>query len=319
MRVNQIELNSLVAVGADLHRPECVLATQRGEIYVSDSRGGIMHITPGGNQRVIGSSSIHPNGFAMLQDGSFLVVNNSVTGGIWRIARNPAKASVEPYLTEVEGLPLIGVNFILLDHSGRIWITISSSLAFAGPIDRTATDGYIVLLDQGKSRIVADKLSWTNECRVHPDGKTLYVVETFGRRLVTFRIAANGDLSERKTVVEFGDGDYPDGLAFDAEGAVWLTNVFSNRLIRIMPDGERQLVLEDLDPALAEFETAFQRNALDRTILRATAGGSRLRNISSLAFGGPDLRTVYLGCLSGNRLESFRSPIAGVPPPHWAW
>ena len=43
----------------------------------------------------------------------------------------------------------------------------------------------------------------------------------------------------------------------------------------------------------------------------------RLRNISSLAFGGADLRTAYLGCLLGDSLATFRSPVAGTPPVHW--
>jgi hypothetical protein len=44
-----------------------------------------------------------------------------------------------------------------------------------------------------------------------------------------------------------------------------------------------------------------------------------LRNISSLAFGGPDLRTAYLGCLLGDSIAYFRSPVAGHPPAHWNW
>ncbi len=43
----------------------------------------------------------------------------------------------------------------------------------------------------------------------------------------------------------------------------------------------------------------------------------RLKNLSSLAFGGPDLRTAYLGCLLGDSLATFRAPVAGLPPSHW--
>ena len=44
-----------------------------------------------------------------------------------------------------------------------------------------------------------------------------------------------------------------------------------------------------------------------------------LRNIASVAFGGPDLKTVYLGCLNGTGIVSFRSPIAGAEPAQWRW
>ena len=47
------------------------------------------------------------------------------------------------------------------------------------------------------------------------------------------------------------------------------------------------------------------------------AAGRVLNNISSLAFGGPDLRTAYLGCLLGDAIASFEAPVAGHPPFHW--
>ena len=66
--------------------------------------------------------------------------------------------------------------------------------------------GFIVLLEDGRARIVADELGYTNECLVHPDGKRLFVNETFARRLTSFDIAANGDLSNRQTVAQLGEG-----------------------------------------------------------------------------------------------------------------
>jgi hypothetical protein len=50
-----------------------------------------------------------------------------------------------------------------------------------------------------------------------------------------------------------------------------------------------------------------------------TIEGRVLRNLSSLAFGGPDRRTAYLGCLLGDRPATFRAPVAGAILPHWGW
>jgi gluconolactonase len=41
---------AFVPIGSDLHRPECVLATYRGDLFTSDSRGGVMHIRPDRSQ-----------------------------------------------------------------------------------------------------------------------------------------------------------------------------------------------------------------------------------------------------------------------------
>ena len=43
----------------------------------------------------------------------------------------------------------------------------------------------------------------------------------------------------------------------------------------------------------------------------------RLRNISSLAFGGPDRRTGHLGSLAGESLARLAMPVAGYKPAHW--
>ena len=45
--------------------------------------------------------------------------------------------------------------------------------------------------------------------------------------------------------------------------------------------------------------------------------GKVLRNTSSLAFGGADLKTAYLGCLLGNQIAMFDAPMAGLKPSHW--
>ncbi len=39
--------------------------------------------------------------------------------------------------------------------------------------------------------------------------------------------------------------------------------------------------------------------------------------MASIAFGGPDLRTVYIGSLLGTGLPTFRSPVPGRALSHW--
>lgn len=102
-----------------------------------------------------------------------------------------------------------------------------------------------------------------------------------------------------------------------AQGGIWITSIVSNRVIRIGPDGRQQIVLDDSDPDhLVVVEEAWRSHAMGRAHLD-TVKSRRLRDISSLAFGGPDLRTVYLGCLLDQCLYRFRSPVPGAEPVHW--
>lgn len=314
-----IAVESLGWIGSGLHRPECVLATATGDLYCADWRGGVAHLREAAAPVLYGGGlALRPNGIALRPSGSFLLAElGEDTGGVLELSRD---GQVRPFLARVDGIDLPPTNFVHEDARGRVWITVSTRMRPRAAAYRAdVADGFIVLADGRGARIVADGLGYTNEAVPSPDGAFLYVNETFGRRLSRFRIAENGDLRSRETVCTFGRGTYPDGLAFDAEGGVWIVSVVSNRVIRVAADGTPQLILEDADPAHVEWcEQAYRAGRLGREHLDRAAG-RKLKNISSLAFGGPDLRTAFLGCLLGDRVAHFRSPIAGHPPSHWRW
>ncbi len=308
-------------LGTGLVRPECVLATQAGDLFSADWRGGVAHLRPDGRQALYAGPgpdglALKPNGIALQQDGSFLVTHLGATeGGVFRLDRD---GRVTPWLRAADGVDLPPTNFVLLDADGGAWVTVSTRLQpRALGYRRNCNDGFIVRVTARGARVVADGLGYTNEVARHPSGRWLYVNETFARRLSRFALQANGDLGAKEVVCEFGPGTFPDGVAFDVGGNAWVTSIVSNRLIRVAPDGRQTLWLEDADPAhLAWVEAAYEADAMDRPHLDGIRS-QRLRNISSLAFAGPDLRTGVLGCLLGDRLESLRMPVAGVPPTHW--
>ncbi len=315
-----IDLDDLTFIGAGLVRPECVLAVRTGHLCVADFRGGVTIIHPhGAIETVLATGSQFkpkPNGICIQHDGSFLLAHlGADDGGVYHLTR---KGQLKPFLLEVDGAPLPPANYVHRDTSGRVWITVSTrltprSLGYRGD----NADGFIVLVDDRGARIVADGLGYTNECVVHPRGDKLYVNETFQKRLSKFEIATDGSLSNKTTVANFGPGTFPDGLTFDREGAVWITSIVSNRVIRITPDGQQTLVLEDHDSDhVAAAEAAFQDGTMGRRHLDF-GSGKQLKNISSLAFGGADLKTAYLGCLLGDQIATFAAPVAGHPPSHW--
>ncbi len=319
----RLPLDSLVFVGDGLVRPECVLATAAGDLYTADWRGGVARLHADGSQQLyIGPGpdglQLKPNGIALLRDGSFLLAHlGAEDGGVFRLQRN---GEVAPWLMRVEGVDLPPTNFVVEDGAGRFWVTVSTRLKpRALGYRRSCDDGFIVRVDGRGAAIVADGLGYTNEVAVHPGGHWLYVNETFARRLSRFALHADGTLGAREVVTEFGPGTFPDGLAFDEQGHVWVVSIVSNRLIRVAPDGTQTLWLEDADAAhLAWVEAAFEAGEMNRPHLDGTPS-LRLRNISSIAFAGADRRTAVLGCLLGNRLATLRLPVAGVAPTHWSF
>ena len=320
-----IDMTDVTYVGDGLNRPECVVATSAGVLYASDGRGGVSRVSGGGGPETwLAAGSDRPddfivNGWSLEPEGSFLVANLGMDGGAWRLRRD---GSLEPVLTEVEGRRLPSTNFVNRDERGRIWVSIST---WQEPRDKAmhkgADDGSVILIDEAGARVVADGIGYTNENKVDPSGRWLYVHETWVRRLSRYPvIEAAGratSLGPRETVTEYGEGDFPDGFEFDAEGHVWATCVVSNRVLRVAPDGAISVVLDASDPALvSEAEAAWNEDRLSRDLL-ARANDSALGNAASLCFGGPDLRTAYIGSLGLDRIATFRSPVPGAVPPHW--
>jgi sugar lactone lactonase YvrE len=320
-----VDLQVQTWTGRGLVRPECVLATSQGKLFTADWRSGVVEIRPDGGQtfyaaQPVDGEVIKPNGIALRKDRSFLLAHlGTDLGGVFSLKRD---GTTRPILTEVDGRALPPTNYPLEDHQGRLWITVSTRLApRALGYRNTCDDGFIVCMDDPSNpksaRIVADGLGYTNEIAFDPSGQWLYVNETFTRRLSRFALRQDGNLSKKQVVTEFGAGTYPDGMAFDVEGNVWIVSIVSNRVIRVAPDGSQEIWLEDVDADhLAWVEQAYQSHEMGRPHLDGVKS-QQLRNISSLAFGGSDLRTGYLGCLLGDRLASVQMPVAGHPPIHW--
>ena len=316
-----IDLDNINSLGTELQRPECVLTAANGRIYTADWRGGIGIIEADGSQWYLlpntNDIALKPNGICLMPDNSFLIAHlGAEDGGVYQISET---GELSAFCLEIDGEPLPPSNYVHLDAQNRIWITVSTRQfpRSKGYTDKI-TDGFVAMIDQaGNAKIMADNLGYANECLTSPDGKQLIVNETFGRKLTAFDIGPAGNLSNKRTLASFDSGTFPDGLTYDADGGIWVTSIVSNRVIRIAPDGTQELMIEDCDPDHLQWvEAAFQKGEMDRPHLDQ-ARSKKLKNISSLAFGGNDLSTGYLGCLLGESIYTFDSPFKGHPPTHW--
>lgn len=309
-------LSDLRTLGPGLNRPECVLATPQGTVYAPDWTLGIARIALDGTiGRAIEADLIVrgflPNGIALTPEGDFLFANLGEVGGVWRVGPTGPAA---PFAIEVEGRPIPPANFVLVDGE-RVWITVSADRRGHAHFTDRETTGQILLVEGSRARVVADGLTWTNEMRLSPDRRFVFVNETFACRTTRFVLAADGSLSNPVQVV-LPSGTFPDGMAFDAEGGLWVVCVVSNRILRIAPDLTWTVVFQDLAPDFEALAAAHADQALTRDMI-LNSRGARVSNLSSLAFGGPDLKTLYLGGLGVDRVQVLTSPVPGLPMAHW--
>jgi gluconolactonase len=326
-----VDRASIVTVGHDLQRPECILAEADGTLWTADARGGVMRIGPDGTQKLIAQTvdgglgtdgsaerlllnGTLPNGLAFDRDGNILIANFG-TDAIELMTRDGHSRTL---YTEIDGEPLGKTNFVLTDTRGRIWFTVTTRLRpWTRAINEKTPDGYVGVIDEKGIRIVADGFVGTNEIRLDAKEEWLYVVESNARRISRLRVHADGSLSNREIFGPSNLGGTPDGFAFDAYGNLWITLIMAERLVALTPEGELLTLLDDGRPdKIAIYDQHFYAGTITPDLMRI-AQGTVAPLMASLTFGGPDLKTVYLGSLLGTSLSSFRSPVAGLPLPHW--
>ncbi len=319
-------------VGHDLQRPECILAERDGTLWTADARGGVMRIASSGEQQLIlpvdaaghaqaaaGDGLTHgslPNGLALDAEGALIVANI----GTDRVERLGRDGRTQLLLDRLDGQPLGKVNFVLRDRRERLWVTVSTRVdPWPEAVRSTLADGYLVLIDARGARIVADGLAFANEIRFDAAERFLYVAETTAKRVSRFAVHDDGSLGARETYGpdSLGPG-LVDGIAFDAHGNLWCAMIFADRLVAIAPDGALHVLLDDGEPeATARFDAAFATGERVPMSLIEPTGGTIAPWLTSVTFGGPDLKTVYLGSLKAGSLASFASPVAGLPMIHW--
>ena len=137
-----------------------------------------------------------------------------------------------------------GGNEIVVDSRGRTYVN-GADFDFLG--GGAPEPGWVELVDpDGSHRPVAGDIQFPNGMVITPDGTTLVVAESFAGRLSAFTIQDDGSLTDRRV---WADGLGPDGIAVDAEGAIWVQTADTmthsgdadapqGAVVRVLPGGE---------------------------------------------------------------------------------
>lgn len=149
----------------------------------------------------------------------------------------------------------------------------------AGTLDEPKAGGkaHLYRYDRRGLAVLAGGLLTSNGLAFSPDGRTLYHADTPTFTVHRYRYdPATGAVSDREVFVRLepkdGDRGRPDGAAVDADGCYWSALYEGGRVARFSPAGE--LLSEHPVPA---------------------------RCPTMVAFGGPDLRTLYVTTASAGR------------------
>ena len=149
-------------------------------------------------------------------------------------------------------------NDMVVDAAGRAWVG-EFGFDFNGEMERRGLPSLVAdhptarlacVRPDGAVSQAADDMHFPNGSVVTPDGATLIVAETLGRRLTAFDIGPGGVLGGRRTWAALGER-IPDGICLDAEGAIWFANPGGTDCVRVAEGGEVMEVIDTGQPCFA--------------------------------------------------------------------
>ena len=259
-----------------------------GKLWFSDFyTQRVLTVTPGGRLETIVEIPQRPSGLGWTPDGALLVVS-MLDRRLLRV--DDGKASV---VAELSSLATGPCNDMVVDAAGRAFVGNFGFDRHRGEPPRTTC---IARVDpDGRVTRAADELSFPNGTVITPDGRTLIVAETLAHRLTAFDVAADGALSSRRVFAAL-EGCFPDGICLDADGAVWVADARTPRVLRVLDVGR----IERTIPTGARFAFACMLGDDDRrTLYLCTSTGS-----------GPAMADKRDGAIERVRVDV---PGAGLP------
>jgi sugar lactone lactonase YvrE len=171
------------------------------------------------------------------------------------------RGTLEPLAAVEAERPENRMNDGKCDAAGRFWAGTMSERRepAAGSLYRLDADGSVSRVLNGVT--ISNGLAWSG------DGATMYYIDSLAHRVDAFDFdPAAGAVSGRRRLVELPEElGVPDGMTADAEGNLWIAFFGGSAVRCYSPAGEAVEVLE-LPVSL----------------------------VTSVAFGGPDLRDLYI-------------------------
>jgi sugar lactone lactonase YvrE len=247
-----------------------------GLLWFSDMLGEAVHtVDMQGDTTTLPLAGHAPSGLGFRPDGSLLIASTER-----RTLLSYDGESVDTVADLSDFVPA-SIGDMVVDGHGRAYV---GSQAFeGGVIARVDPDDVVT--------VVAEDLDFPNGMVITPDGSTLIVAESVGRRLTSFAIGPDGSLSDRQVFADGLDGP-PDGIALDADGGVWAAMTLAHQFERIAEGGN---VTDRIDIG-------------DRTAIACTLGGPERRTLFLLSS-----TDAYPQRLVGTKLSRLDATTVDIP------
>jgi gluconolactonase len=232
---------------------------------------------PGGSAIEFANTGGIPAGLAFHRDGTLYVADE---GDQWHgILRVTPQGEVNAWIQAYQDKPLNGANDLVFDRDGVLYFSDPWRSSLENPIGgfyRAFPDGRLEQIDTG--------LAFPNGVAIAPDGSAVYLAETRHNRVLRYAIAQDGRVGRRTVFATLSGAGGPDGMAFDAEGNLYVAHYGEGRVDVLAPDGSaaRHIPVPGKSP-------------------------------TNVAFGGADRRTLVITEVETASLYWTRVDVPGAP------
>ncbi len=201
-----------------------------------------------------------PSGLGWLPDGRLLVVSMERRA----VLRQEADGHLVVH-AELSAIASADANDMVVATDGTAYVGNFGSDMFGGA--RPVPADLAGVRPDGTTFVAAEGLEFPNGSVITPDGSTLVVGESIGRRYRAFPVHEDGTLGPGWVWAELGDRS-PDGCTMDADGAIWFADASGGHVFRVRAGGEITHEIPTPDTAYA----CALGGADGRTLFVITAG-----------------------------------------------
>ena len=230
---------------------------ERNRLYFSDvPNGGVYRRSPDGVIETLIPRRRGVGGIALNAAGGIVCSGRSL------ICWDEATKQSRDLFTEWEGRALRGLNDLTVDAQGSVFVgslefdALSTDKPIPGNVFRVDPPNTVTKLWEG--------IEVTNGMGFSPDARLLYHCDSTTKAVWAYDVTADRRLKDRRVFGKLPEG-WPDGMAVDVEGGVWVAVVRHGEVVRFKANGtmERRIKM----PA---------------------------EMVTSLCFGGADMMDLYV-------------------------
>lgn len=229
-------LSKTTILAEGLDHPECIAYHVDGSVWAGGEAGQIYRIGKDNKVEVVANTGGFILGIAFNPDRSWLLICDLGKKCLWKL--DIKTYSLTKFADGVAGHQFSIPNYACFDHLGNVYV--SESGAF-----RQSTGKILKFDSAGKGKVWYDgSFNFANGMALDAEEKFIYVVCSFLPGIERVAIQPDGSAGKCEVFVTLPES-VPDGVAFDAEGNLYVSCYAPNKIYKIDRNRSVTVLVDD--------------------------------------------------------------------------